>query len=610
MLAAMPQTASAQTVTPPGGQVALYAPKVDAFPIISVDMGVTDATGLWVSGLQTTQLAVTEDGAAAKVTALEEKLLPLQLTVAINSGPIMASLDRGAQTRYQLIAAALGSWARSRPPQPVDDMSLVTIGGTAISHSSAADWAVALAAYKEDFRKSKPNLLTLQAAVQTVAEATVDPASKRAVLFVTQHMDEGGLNELLSPIAASAKQANVRIFVWFTDLPQYASSPSAAAFSLMAAGTGGAFFADTGLAPIPDLETLFAPLRRVYSLSYRSGIATPGNHELLVSVQGSAGAVRSAPIQFPLDVQPPNPMLVSPPLDVVRAPPADDPYNEKVLVPDTQQIEMMVEFPDGRTRGLARTTLYVDDAIAAENTSAPFERFNWDLQTYLTTGDHKLSVEAVDEYGLSRKSLDVPVTVHVVPPPSGFRAFFTHYQSYILTGSIALAALGLLAALLFSPLRKRLFAVRTTRGAHTDPLTQPIPQGLPRSADAVPVPAVLAPTIGGDVHAWLRPLIVDDASGPYRPSGGAIIPIGAKPVTLGTDPAKASTVLDDPSLDPLHTTITCDQEGVYWITDAGTIAGTWVNYEPVTAGGQVLHKGDLVHIGRLFFRFELPDMGA
>ena len=34
-----------------------------------------------------------------------------------------------------------------------------------------------------------------------------------------------------------------------------------------------------------------------------------------------------------------------------------------------------------------------------------------------------------------------------------------------------------------------------------------------------------------------------------------------------------------------------------------TIAGTWINYAPVTPDGGRLQHGDLIHIGKVGFRF-------
>ena len=47
----------------------------------------------------------------------------------------------------------------------------------------------------------------------------------------------------------------------------------------------------------------------------------------------------------------------------------------------------------------------------------------------------------------------------------------------------------------------------------------------------------------------------------------------------------------------------------FLITDAGTVAGTWVNYEQVIPKGTVLRHMDIIHMGRIGLRFQLSDPG-
>ena len=46
------------------------------------------------------------------------------------------------------------------------------------------------------------------------------------------------------------------------------------------------------------------------------------------------------------------------------------------------------------------------------------------------------------------------------------------------------------------------------------------------------------------------------------------------------------------------------------MADAGSVAGVWVNYTPISQSGARLEHGDLVHIGRIGFRFTLRQPGA
>ncbi len=611
-------TARAQAATQ--AQITIYPADAANFPQISTFMDVFDTGGRFVSGLKPQQVTITEEGKTLPVAALNEMVVPLQLTVAINPSPVLGVHDKQGIPRFQALDQALGAWAQKLPANTPDDMSLVSITGPIIAHASAKDWLVSLGAFQPDFHSTTPNLQSLQVALQTVAVQPPRVGMKRAVFFITPHMDDPNIDTAIQPLINLAIQTRVRVFVWFTDTDAYTATASAAAFSALATQTGGAFFAATGLQPFPDPETYFAPLRRLYSLQYDSAVTTGGQHSFNITVQGEQGSIKSADQPFTVDLQPPNPILVSPPLEIVRHPPDEDPYNEKVLTPSTQPLSIIVEFPDGHKRALVRTTLYVDGKIAAQNTAPPFDSFNWDLSGYKESGEHKIVVEAVDSLNLSKSSLELPVTVTVVQAPHGLSAFFSRYSEYITAGSVGLAGLGLVLVLFLARFRAVFARARTARQVQADPLTQPVstqheavaapPEKKPKRARVKAAGAAAQPAAP---PAFLRRLVADPLAAPgqtFKPAAGTPIPLTAKEMTFGTDPVQSSYVLDDPSLAPRHARIARTDGGDFFVVDAGTIAGTWVNFEPVGREPHLLQHGDVVHFGQLIFRFELTNPPA
>jgi pSer/pThr/pTyr-binding forkhead associated (FHA) protein len=90
-----------------------------------------------------------------------------------------------------------------------------------------------------------------------------------------------------------------------------------------------------------------------------------------------------------------------------------------------------------------------------------------------------------------------------------------------------------------------------------------------------------------------------------EPASAAPIPLTEKDMTFGTDPVQSKRVLDDPSIAPLHARIKRTEDGSFIIYDHGSIAGTWVNYEPITREGRRLAHGDRIHYGQLSYRFDL-----
>lgn len=167
--------------------------------------------------------------------------------------------------------------------------------------------------------------------------------------------------------------------------PAYFTSQGAELLSNMANQTGGQFFAYSGAEAIPEIETYLAPLRYVYALSYELKIRNSEPHQVYAQIIFDGTRLTSEPQDFDLQVLPPNPIFISPPLQIFRANKSAivDTLNETAeYTPKEQILEILIEFPDGRPRPLTRTTLYVDGSIADENTTDPFATFTWDLTAY------------------------------------------------------------------------------------------------------------------------------------------------------------------------------------------------------------------------------------
>ncbi len=599
------------------GAAAAHLHLVDAqgFPAVAALLDVFDAQGQFITGLQPSNITALEDGNPLPVTGLSESTPPAQIVVAINPGPALAVRGGDGIERYKRITDTLNNWAAARVLDPFDDLSLVTIAGPIITHARPAEWAISFTSFQPDFRATTPNLQSLVIAFNTVTEQTPLPGMKRAILFITPHMDDPSIDQAVNAFAQQALAARVRISVWFVDADLYFDTPSATAFKALALQTGGSYFAFSGLEALPDPETYFAPLRHLYSLSYTSALSAGGEHTLAVRVDTPAGQISSESAAFSVDIQPPNPILVMPPAQITRQAPPDDPFNAEVLLPDQQPIEVIIEFPDGHPRPLARTTFYVDGQPVAQNEGEPFNRFTWDLSAYTQSGQHELKVEAVDSLGLNKTSMGAPISITVIRAPTGIRAFLAKYRTWIAIGSVGLAGILLLAVLLSGRLRIRSRKERReARQRYIDPVTQPVVIQATETQSKGKPPAGM---IQAKRLPWMRPEVMPDAPAwlvRLRPDGepatGAPIPILDKEITFGTDPVQSAHVLDHPSISPLHARLRQADDGAYLLADQGAVAGTWVNYEPVTQEGCILKHGDVVHFGQLMYRFALQNPPA
>jgi hypothetical protein len=96
----------------------------------------------------------------------------------------------------------------------------------------------------------------------------------------------------------------------------------------------------------------------------------------------------------------------------------------------------------------------VDGVLADENSVEPFDQFTWDLSSYATSGEHILTVEAVDNIGLSKVSLGLPVLVTVVQPQVGFLPWLSRNNLLVALGAILFAGGGLVSILVLGRVKK------------------------------------------------------------------------------------------------------------------------------------------------------------
>jgi hypothetical protein len=238
------------------------------------------------------------------------------------------------------------------------------------------------------------------------------------------------------------------------------------------------------------------------------------------------------------------------------------------------------------------------------------------LTPYEDSGQHEIIVEVQDVLGLTNSSISTPIMVTVTQPPHGIRALFGRYRSYIVIGAIALAGLLLLGILLRGRTNIVLFRRRKEKRQRLeDPLTQPVvavtepPTSATKKAKTQPRKMIEKlqpkPSRVASAPAYLTRLTHGG-----EPASGVPIPLAEKDMTFGTDPVQSKRVLDDPSISPLHARIKQTEDGHFIIYDHGSIAGTWVNFEPITREGQRLTHGDRIHFGQLSYRFDLSQPPA
>lgn len=614
----------------------LYPPALEDFPTITAYLDVRDAQGKFLSGLLPADVQVLEDGQPLPVGGLTELSPGVQFALAITPGQAFGIRDGRGNTRYSYLAEALTTWARSIPGTNQDILNFVPTGGSEVDAAPPAQWLIAVQNYLPDSTQAA-SLEVLSRAVELVSAESPREGMGRAVLFVTPVLQpEAAIG--LQGLATRAREAGVRLFVWMVASADTFTSAEAAELEELATQTGGAFFAFSGRETIPDPENYLAPLRNVYRLVYASRLTASGSHQIVTEIAAAGGKVTTAPHNFDITIQPPHPMFVSLPAQIVRAraeitgKTASTPAAEAAShtwLPESQAVEVLIEFPDEHPRPVITSTLFVDGEIVATNSRAPFEKFTWDLSAYTQSGRHQLRVEVMDSLGLRGMTIESPVEVVVEQPNRGVLSLFTA-QGLVLAGVVVVLAGGVLALVLVlgGRIRPRALAQASAAEARAskttprsgarsrlDPVTQPIEAGKLRDTGQSPSPGGGA-SAAAHKSSWinrlqwpqrhvspqslavLTPLDSDDLVHP------APVPLTGDEIVIGHDSTRTALTLDDASVEDVHARLR-REAGAYRLADAGTVAGTWVNYTPVSTAGVLLEQGDLVHIGRVGFRFTL-----
>jgi hypothetical protein len=613
VLSFLPQPVRAQN----GLKAGLAEINTKNFPQIEAYLQVQDGQGRFYPGLKPSDLQLTEDQANLSLDGLDVLHPGVQFVLAVSPGPAFAVRNSKGISRYDYIVQALGQWAKHRQGSNIDDLSLLTTNGAEFTHSAdPMQWRTALISATLDARQAAPNLDTLFRGVEMAADPLPRPGMGHAVLFISPPLEaEAALS--LENLTARAAQLGVHIFTWVVTPPGAPTSKGMQDLINLAAATGGQYANITGEGDVPNLETYLEPLRSIYRIRYTSQIKEGGAHQISVSLQTPGGAVASPPLAFDLTLQPPDPAFISPELEIVRKPPNAGNFAADLTevplaqyLPQKQELQILIDFPDGRKRALKRTAFYVDGQLVEEHTSPPFDRFTWDLTPYTQSGLHTLRVEAQDELGLIGKSMDTDVTVRLdIPTPNIWRSLSGHLPALAGLALLLIAALTLLVMILGGRLQPyagripaRLKRARGPVAAPAGPDSEPVPRRLTQWVNRLQWPqrrsiqaaeAFLTRIQEGEEHHSIPPFPL--------PSD--------QEITLGCDPERATLLLDDPSVEALHARLK-KQDGAFVVQDLGSIAGTWVNYEPASPEGTRLQHADLIYIGRVGFRFTLRQPGA
>lgn len=579
--------------------ILISLPDHSAYPTISFYMDPMDRGGTSLENIQLDQITLFEDGINQEVLELQALQPGIQLVVAFNLSAPFAIQDISGRSRFDLIQESLLNWAAQPQDSANDDLSLLdNLGLEVIHQDEKSGWVNALEEMEPVDRETISDLTVLSRAIEVASDPVNQPGMKKVVLFFS-HQPTSDVFETIDSLISQAKDNQVQVYTVLVSSPAYFESAGATKLQSLSSETGGKYLTFSGEEPLADLGQLLLPLRTTYLVKYQSSILTSGTHTLEVSVATTLGSVEGSR-EFTLDIQPPNPIFIAPPRVITRTPVEEtlDGAEGIKFEPTSVTLPIIIEFPDLHLRDVEEVIFRVDGEIIEARTSPPYDQFTWDLKDYLISGTHYLSLEAVDSMGLSRLSIETPIEIEVILPPLEFwdivRNNIPALLGLTLILLLGLTLFGLISREQIRPGGKRLITWSKSLGNRIVRFIKDLFRSRNQPQEAEPL----------EVSSY-RLIPVNDLS---QQLFSAPIQINKPSITLGSANLENGIRIKHPSIMPEHARITLQQKDLFQLTDLGSVAGTWINYQQINPSSpHAIKDGDIINIGEAAFRFQIKN---
>ncbi|NTU75523.1 MAG: FHA domain-containing protein, partial [Anaerolineaceae bacterium] len=566
-------------------------PTTDSFPLIKVPLEAYDAQGKFLDFLKAEDFQLKENDEIRQIQALQIIEPGIQVIFSINATPVMANRYAGV-SRFEKVQTAISAWIKEQPAGTPNTFSLSTNTGLLVTNlTDPGQWASSLKSYQPDLFTTKSGTTSLSQSLDLATDKLPRPDMKRVIIYITTLPLASQVNAL-KDLTERAATLDVRIFVWFIGSTANTQSDEGKTLQQMADRTGGKLFLLTGPETFPDVRDYLQPLSKRYQISYVSGITTSGSQALEVSLNRKDLQIPSQKISFPLTVSAPNPIFINPPGEITLDWVEKDGLDEPVLVPETIPLNLIVEYPDQHTRPIKFLRLYVNESLVFEQNDPDLDKISWPTTTLNSSGDYLVRVEIEDELGLKSSTINTPFRLNIpVKPRNLFKLILREITwQRILILLTVLGAGTFLALVLIRTGKRSIWGKNKTVSLKEwkDPLTQPVAikqETVDRHVSAALERPSWPITNGGKLApARFTRLTESD----LKPVTGNSFPINTKDLTIGSDSHVSTLVVDVPGVQGLHARLYLNPEDKYVLADAGTTAGTWVNYAPVSLQGLIL----------------------
>ncbi len=615
-------------------------PDLSQFPHIKFNFEVYDPVGNFIADLQPEELRVVEDGVSIPLDALTRQEPGIRIILAYNPSSAFAS-PAPEGTYFSYIQKTLEIWAQNQPADTPNQLSIASNTGLHAAHlENPEDWQKAISSFQPEIYNTEASLVSLTLALDLASEPIENPGMRTAIFYITSLIPNNLLDALPDQMER-ARQANIPVFVWLVAPGATTGSLETEPFAQLANSSGGDLYVVSTREELPGLDNYLQPIRFKYEADYLAQVSQSGKHTLYLEGVRQGSSFTSSEVSFSLELQTPAPIFLTPPATIQRVWQENDARNQ-VLTPESITISYLVEFPDGYSRELQAASLFVNGELVVEDTAPPFEKFILPLEVYYESQIIQLQIEVVDILGLKQRSLQIPVIIEVDKSNAGL----LKNSGSLLTILLAVAGLLLGVGMVFivirlqkrgklpkiklrkpafrkgskQPLKRTKAAKLSSKAYHPQRGAQtPVPrEPVTRISDTpqIPVPKQSEKASRKDSKTTTLPEGVNKnlASAPARlvwlndnSQKNQPLMLEVQDVIMGNDPRQVTHFIESPSLNPKHARFICTPDGSWYLSDLKTIAGTYVNYNPIGNQPLPLRHGDIVQLGTLAFRFEMQN---
>ncbi len=542
----------------------------------SIPGGLDQSTSLAAS-----QVSVVENDQQIAVDSLTSEYAGVHFALVINPERTLVLTYPSGYSNYDRMLAAMRELGSDLTPVTGDVYSLFINPNIHYDQlDNYTEWKKALESYTENQRQMSSSLQSLEDAVTLLSG---NPSGKETTLvYMTPYIEPDEVLALAA-LVKQAGEAGIPVHVWMTAAPIVLGSTYETDLQAVCSTWGGSLTILSGSQIPPNPRDYLMGKGYRYTVTWQSGIRSGSTQRISLRLSPSGGGVlTSAVSEVALEVLPTKLSFSNLPEQLTLTIREDE-----LIEPAQLAVQAAIEFPDGFPREILSTSLYANGSLVQQHQEAPFGDFVLDLNPYRDEEKLSLQLSLEDALGFEVRS-EMKYVELTWSDPSADQPKTLTSNLWLWLG-LGLAALGLLAVIFLPTLLKKKKEKKTSKPVASEP-TAPVARVEPESHVPVKTYGSLIKLDRDNTPCAEKPLLL------------------TKEVTLiGKDPQLANLVLSDEALEPLHAEIHAFPDGRTRLTDFHTIAGTYVNFQAIDTKGTEIHHGDILHFGRLSYRFNSPS---